>query len=182
MKNILSRSISIIAFGTFFAALHTLNPAFAEISQAQMNASNVQKDGEFAAQLLSTNNEELFRKTWNDATNTNPPNLIISKTAKAGDTISAVVLFDGCRVNATNMCDVTAEFVVDEAGGKRSPVLKAPIWKMQAMPKGFSQLGVGSLKITFDDKDVLGNYTINAVIKDNVAGSTLKLSTVINLK
>lgn len=61
------------------------------------DAESMRSAGDFGVQILLTSDERLFRQTW-DSSRT-PPKLRTTKSVRLGESISALIVFHGCKPN-----------------------------------------------------------------------------------
>lgn len=109
-------------------------------------------------------------------TTTGTPKLSSTETVKAGESISAVLVFSGCAAGPGNVCKVLAEFHLLSPDGGKMPAGHGPV-RSGAPPKaGVLMLGDASVTIGFDRGDAPGTYTLMANVTDQVARRSLQLS------
>lgn len=128
---------------------------------------------DFGVQIVLTADEGQFRQTWNSSKT--PPKLITTNTVRLGAQVSAMLIFHGCAPNAGGVCDVVAEFILEDTKGEQTPAGGGPVWSGKPMQQPLLQLGQASMTIGFDNTDPVGDYKIIANIKDNVSGRSLSI-------
>ena len=136
-------------------------------SESKQSAEN------FGAQLLITKDGNLFRQTWH--TSRTPPKRATTDSTRAGEEVSALIIFHDCAPNAEGDCDVVADFTVEEPDGKINPAGGGPVWSEKPMRPSVMQLGRASVTLDFGSTDAIGDYKITAKVKDNVSGRSLSV-------
>ena len=132
----------------------------------------------FGASLLVTDSPEEFIESWNQpASPEYQPKISTTNRAHRGDTVEAVVLFQGCRADGAGFCDATTDFVILRPDGSEYGALPdGELWQgKQAPPQGVLLLGVVSLVFIVEAEDPLGEYTIQAKVCDSVGEVCLDL-------
>ena len=135
---------------------------------------SMRSSGDFGAQLILTGNAEGFRKAWNATTGT--PTLPSSSTVRLGQSISAVIVFGGCKAGVTNKCQVSVDFALLAPDGTKTPVGNGPVWSKEAPKPRILMLGDASVTVGFEKNDPPGIYTLIAKVKDRVANQNLQLT------
>jgi hypothetical protein len=88
--------------------------------------------------------------------------------------VSAVLIFFGCAPNATGVCDLVSEFVVEAPDGSKTPGGCGSVWADKPKPQRLL-LGQASLTMDFGPTDALGDYKITADIQDKVSGRMISV-------
>lgn len=135
--------------------------------------------GDFGASLVITPDEKKFQREWD--TQPEPPSLRTTDTVRVGQSVSAMVLFHGCRADQAGHCNVVARYFLLRPGGQREAAGDGPVWTQAPLPEGRIQLGQSNLTMAFDGNDAPGEYTLIAEVEDKVAGYTLKLAQTLHL-
>lgn len=137
------------------------------------DTESMRSAGDFGVQMILTANERQFRQTWNSAKT--PPQLTTTNTARLDTSVSALLIFHGCVPNGAGVCDVVAEFIVEDPNGKRMPAGGGPLWSGKPIQKKVLQLGQAGMTIGLDNTDPVGDYKITATVKDKVSGQALSV-------
>lgn len=138
------------------------------------DTESMRSDGDFGVQIVLTPDDNKFRQTWNSTKNT--PKLSSTNSVRLGSSVAAMLIFHGCAPNATGVCDVVSEFILQSPDGAKTSAGAGPVWSSAPLQGGLLQLGLASIKVGFDNKDPAGNYKIIANVKDKISGRTLSLS------
>lgn len=136
------------------------------------DSENIKSKAGFGAQLWIV--EESFFEEWNQPT---PPRISVLDTAKKNETLHVIMLLinPGKTTDATT--DVTADLKVTAPDGsvygefKDVPVLQGP----NDSPLNSIQLSENNMAFMIEDSDLLGLYTVEAVVKDRIKGVHLPL-------
>lgn len=137
------------------------------------DTESMRSAGDFGVQIVLTADEGQFRQTWNSSKT--PPKLSTTNTVRLGASVSALLIFHGCSQNVAGVCDVIAEFVLEDTDGKRMPAGGGPVWSGKPMQQRLLQLGQASMTVGFDKTDPVGDYKITANVKDKVSGRALSV-------
>jgi hypothetical protein len=137
------------------------------------DTESMRSAGDFGVQIVLTADEAQFRQTWNSSKT--PPKLSATNTVRLGASVSAMLIFHGCSPNASGVCDVVSEFILEAPDGSKTPAGGGPVWTGKPMQPRLLQLGQASMTVGFDKTDPVGDYTIAATIKDKVAGRVLSV-------
>jgi hypothetical protein len=135
--------------------------------------------GNFGASLLITPDEKEFQREWDKQPG--PPSLRTTDKARIGQSVSAMLLFHGCRADKAGHCNVTARFFVVRPDGQRDAAGDGLVWTQAPLPEGRIQLSQSNLSMAFDASDAPGEYTLIAEVDDKIAGTTLKLAQTLQL-
>ncbi len=134
------------------------------------------KDG-FGAQLWVINDDSFIEK-WNKP---EPPTVPVARTAKRNKPVFIIFFFINAGMDEKSQTDVFADVTITGPDGKVIGVFKdIELWQgRNETPENNIQLGVNQLDLTIEDTDLLGPYTIEAVVKDRVQNIQLNLKTVL---
>lgn len=166
MKWCLTLLAALVPFAAYSAWIDATGKALPD-SESRRSA------GDFGVQIVLAADEDQFRQTWNSSRT--PPTLNTTNTVRIGASVSALLVFHGCSPNAAGVCDVLAEFVLEDTHGKRMPAGGGPVWSDKPLPQRLLQLGQASMTVGFDKTDPVGNYKITATVKDRVSGRALSV-------
>ena len=137
------------------------------------DTESMRSAGDFGVHIVLTADEDQFRQTWNSSKT--PQKLSTTNTVRLGASVSALLLFHGCSPNADGLCDVVAEFILENPNGEKTPAGGGPVWSGKPMQPRLFQLGQASLTVGFDITEPVGDYKITANIKDKVSGRALSV-------
>jgi len=134
--------------------------------------------------LLLTAKPDEFFEQWNKPSSpTYKPNITTVSDARRGDTVVAVVLFIGCAPAKSGSCDTEVDYrVLNPSGGVYGEQKSAELWKRAAPPEGSMQAGVGYLGMRIEPQDPLGQYVLEAVVRDKVAKVTVSLKQTLDVR
>lgn len=127
--------------------------------------------GNFGVQVVLTPDDKQFRQTWVSTKGT--PKLSSTNSVHLGSSVGAVIIFHGCSPNATGVCDVVSEFILENPDGTKTPVGGGPVWSGSPLQAGLLQLGQASMAVGFDNNDPVGDYKVIAKVKDKISGHML---------
>jgi hypothetical protein len=164
----------------FFIALIS-NVSFAQQWQTKEGKpvpdSDAQKSGKyFGAQLVLTNKDEALYAAWNIPTE--GVHIDTSSTVKRNESISAFIVFGGCKENAKGNCRLVVEFTVTQPDAKLYSQTTSPmeVWyEKKKPPQKALELSVDYLKIVFEEGEQVGNYEIVAKVSDLNANESITL-------
>ena len=133
--------------------------------------------GKFGAMLLLTAKPDEFFEQWNKPPSPSyKPKIETLSEARRGDTVVAVVLFIGCAQDKSGNCDTEVDYrVLKPDGSLYGEQADAELWKRQPPPEGSIQAGLGYLAFRIEPDDPLGQYTLEALVRDKVAKVKLVL-------
>lgn len=97
--------------------------------------------------------------------------------ARIGQTLSAPLLFTGCKPGVTQTCTVSAVFRVRPPKGQVVETGRVYVWGGAAPAASSIQLADNPFGFTLDPTDPLGTYRVEADITDHNANLTVKVST-----
>jgi len=135
--------------------------------------------------LLITNDPDGFFEQWNRPQSPGyKPNMSTVSEAKRGDTVMAIILFSGCGADKTGNCNSQVDFkVYNPDGSLYSEYNNGELWSNKpAIPQGSMQVSVINLGFKIELDDQLGEYRIEAVVRDLNAKKRLKLKQTIRIK
>jgi hypothetical protein len=138
--------------------------------------SDSKKSGKsFGAQLVLTNKDKALYTAWNLPSE--GIYIDTSSTVKRHQSISAFIVFDGCKESVKGNCRLVVEFTVIQPDGKlysQTPPME--VWhEKKKPPQKALELSVDYLKIVFEDGEQVGNYAIIAKVSDLNAHESISL-------
>lgn len=136
----------------------------------------------FGASLVFTNNPERFFAEW-DTPSDHAPRLHIISAARRGTTATGLIIFSGCKADQQGNCDANVSFNVFRPDGAIYASLpNAELWKdKSSLAQGALQIGVAYLVFRIEHDDALGDYLVEAIVRDKVAEIELLLTQVIHV-
>jgi len=107
-----------------------------------------------------------------------PFTVVPVQVAERGQSMSAVLLFGGCKPNAVGDCDVEVDIVAHAPDGSVYGQMQgAELWVRKPAPlPGNSQLGVSYMAIVIEPQDAAGTYRVTAVARDRNARTEARSS------
>ncbi|HEM45492.1 MAG TPA: hypothetical protein ENO23_00435 [Alphaproteobacteria bacterium] len=128
-------------------------------------------DGPFGAMLLITDEWLAFEEAWDHPPSSDyRPHISTTETAARGDTVSIVILFQGCQANPSGACQALADFrIVKPDGSVYADHPGAPLWSETPPRPGHLQLGAAQLHFEIEPNDPIGRYAIEVRARDMVA-------------
>jgi hypothetical protein len=137
---------------------------------ADQPANAQEKTGLTIDLIVTAQGRELF-DSW-DNPNGKPFEIVPAKMAPRGKFLSAVVLFTGCKADASGNCNVEIDIVAYDPVGKTYGDMKgAELWQHRpAPPPGHTQLGVAYMGLEIEPQDTAGTYRVEALARDLNAG------------
>lgn len=136
--------------------------------------------GTFGAQTVLFADEKQLEQEWK--ARPLPTKLTKIDTAKRNSTVITGVFFFGCEPNKEGRCDVVAQFTLELPDGSTLPAADGAVWSAPPPPRDVAQLSPLRMKVTLDDKDPYGEYTIHTKVKDRVSGKLATLKSTFKLK
>jgi len=131
--------------------------------------------GAFGAQLIFTVNDQALFKKW--ATPSETVDVDTVESVSINQPISAFVIFNGCKPDATNLCKVSMRFRVVQPDGKvysETPAME--VWHGKPAPPGRSlELSVQYLKVIVEPHELRGRYTVQTQVRDDNTDTVLFL-------
>ena len=131
--------------------------------------------GDFGAQMIFVSDERELLSLWRT-----PSETVNVKTIDKVETsgfVNAFIVFGGCKPDISGNCSVTMRFRVLQPDGKvyaETPAME--VWKEKPVPPGKSiELSVDYLKIRIEPNDQIGQYTVQAQVKDENASIVMQL-------
>jgi hypothetical protein len=137
------------------------------------DTESMRSTGDFGVQVVLTADEGQLRQTWSSSKT--PPKLNTTDIVGLGGSVSALLIFHGCSPNASGVCNVISEFILEGPDGSKTPGGSGPVWSEKPMPQRVLQLGLSSMTVGFNESDPIGDYKIKANVKDKVSGRTLSV-------
>ena len=139
------------------------------------NSDNQKSGGSFGAQLILTNDHSELTKKWNVPSE--GVNIDTSNTVRRNESISAFIVFTGCRETENGDCQLVVEYTVLQPDGKLySQTPKMEVWYNKPKPdNGSLQLSVDYLKVIFEAGEQVGRYNLSAEVTDLISGEVLAL-------
>lgn len=138
----------------------------------------------FQAMLVVTNKPDAFFEAWNKSPSPDyKPEILTTSEARRGDTAVAVVFFTKCLADQSGNCNSEVDFKLLRPDGsvyaeyKGAELLKG----RSGLPEGALQLGVANLRFRVEFDDPLGDYRIEAVVRDKFAGIEVPLVQVLKV-
>ena len=127
---------------------------------------NIKSSKNFIAQLILTSNEDDLLKKWQTPSET--VNVNTSETVERNKPISAFIVFGGCKTDSKGSCNLVGKFKVYQPDGKVYANLnESEVWSGKPVPPNRQiELSVAYLKITIENGEQLGKYTVESVVTD----------------
>ena len=142
------------------------------------DASYRKSNGDLVAQLIFVEDEQDLFRTWSKLSESVDVKDIDS--IEINSPINALIVFGGCKPDAQGNCSVVMRFQVIGPDGKvysETPAME--VWHAKKPPPNRSlQLSVDYLKVIVEPHEQLGKYVVNAEVKDNNSGSTVRVQKV----
>ncbi|MFC4519069.1 hypothetical protein [Cupriavidus pinatubonensis] len=130
--------------------------------------------GEFGVYLAVTADPKAFVDAWGRP---GKPNLRSAKTVKRGSSVSAVLLFSGCKANSDGRCQVDVKYRLISPDGSSQDVGTYPVTRRAAPKPRIIELGDAIAQFDFERTDAPGTYRIVAIVTDQYGKRTLEVST-----
>jgi hypothetical protein len=136
------------------------------------DTENVKSKNGFGAQVWLTPNDIVDE--WNKP---EAPKIIITKRAKRNTPVYITILFASPSVNEKGLSDISGDILIRQPDGKVYADLKnVDIWENRAAPpKGNIQLAEKTVAIVIENKDLLGTYSIDVLVRDDLKQVTIPL-------
>jgi hypothetical protein len=98
------------------------------------------------------------------------------KVAPRGKFLSALVLFKGCKADASGNCNADVDIIAYDPSGKVYGTLPGvELWQKKPAPDpGFTQLSRSYMGLVIEPKDPIGTYRVTAVARDRIAKTEAK--------
>ena len=130
------------------------------------------KDG-FGAQLWLISNPDLFEK-WDTP---ELPKLNPVRRVKRNNLFYAVIIFAGPGINKEDKCDVVWDIKITKPDGSIYADIKdLEAWRNgPSFPENEVQLATQHIGIVIEEKDPLGEYTVDTIVRDNIKKVSLFL-------
>lgn len=141
-----------------------------------IDTPSTRERGEFGAMLLLSTEPDRFMQTWQRPEE--EISLHSADTVKRGVPIVAFVLFRGCTADKHGMCNGSVDFrVLRPDGSDYVSFENRDLWRGKpALPDGAVQVSAEHVGVVIEPEDPLGQYEVQVVVRDNVAGVSLRLS------
>jgi hypothetical protein len=132
-----------------------------------------QAKNDFAAILLATRDLDALFAEW---AKPETPHIDTTREIVRGERVFGALVLAGCRAAADGNCNVTVTFsMVAPGGAPYGEEHKAIAWSHPPAPGRNFLLSEASLGFSLDPPDRLGRYLLRAQVKDEVAGTELRL-------
>lgn len=133
----------------------------------------------FGVMLVLTADEVVFTRTWNSSAQR--PFLQTTKRVQRGKSVSAMLLFSGCRPNSAGTCNVSVTYRLAGPDGTVQDVGPYNVWQRAAPKPGIVQLGDAHLTLGLANNDPIGKYVVSATITDRNSGASIAVSTTLTV-
>jgi hypothetical protein len=131
----------------------------------------------FTAAIVTTDNVRAFARGLDEGR----PQAGVTRTATRGRELTAIILLQNCRAAADGKCNVSGRFTYLLPGGASyGSVDVNDLWQNPAHGDGRVVLAVGP-DLVIDPPDPMGEWTLQAEIRDNVRGTTVTVRTPITV-
>ncbi len=116
--------------------------------------------------VVTESGDQLF-DTW-DRGGGKPFSIEPVKLATRGKFLSAVVVFKGCKPDASGNCNAVMDIVAYDPAGKIYGELRmVELWQRKPAPDlGYTQLSRSYMGIVIEPKDMPGTYRITVMARD----------------
>lgn len=116
--------------------------------------------------IVTAEGRELF-DSWENPDG-KPFAIVPVKVAPRGEFLSAVVLFRGCKADASGKCNVELDIVAYDPTGKiYGEIRSGELWQHRPAPApGHTQLGVSYMGLQIEPQDPAGAYRVEARARD----------------
>lgn len=141
--------------------------------------------GDFGAMLLITNDPDGFFEQWNKPPSPDyKPSMSTVTEAERGDVVMGIILFSGCGADQAGNCNSQVDFKVYKPDGSiYSEHSNGELWSNKpAIPQGSLQVSVSNLGFKVELDDQLGEYRIEAVVRDMNSKNRLELVQTIRIE
>jgi hypothetical protein len=148
---------------------------WAENGRPAPDSDNVKSKGGFGAQLWIVNDESFFDNWKKPET----PHVPVTKRAERDKPVFIIIFFINPGLDGNSGADVVADVTITAPNGAVYGDFKdVKIWQGRyRTPANDIQLGMAHLGLTIEDTDLLGQYKIEAVVKDRIKNVNLSLKT-----
>ena len=133
----------------------------------------------FGVMLVLTAHEAAFTRAWNSSAQS--PVLQTTKQVQRGKSVSAMLLFSGCKPNPAGTCNVSVTYRFSGPDGAVQNVGPYNMWQRAAPKPGIVQLGDAQLKLGLANNDPVGKYGVSATITDRHSGASIAVSTTLTV-
>ena len=128
----------------------------------------------FGVMFVLTADEVAFARAWSGSVQR--PVLQTTTSVQRGKSVSAMLLFSGCKPNAAGACNVSVKYRVAATDGTVQNVGPYSLWQRVAPKPGIVELGDARLKIGTARNDPVGNCSISATLTDLNSGTSIDVS------
>ncbi|MFS8981439.1 hypothetical protein PO002_45045 [Cupriavidus necator] len=129
--------------------------------------------GEFGVHLVLTGDAKVFRETWNRP---GTPSLRTTKTVKRGESVSAILLFAGCKPGNDGRCHVDVKYRLISPDGSSQDFGSTPVSRRTAPKPGIMELGDTVVTLEFTREDPAERYLFVATVTDHNSNKTIEVS------
>jgi hypothetical protein len=165
-------SLSVIAIArTLGGLLLAAGSAYAQTS-AEAPSPVQARDGELRVIAFLTDDDAKVRSEWKASTSM--PQFQTVNTARAGDRISTVLVFEGCAAGALGKCDLAARFVLHTPDGQRIDAGSGPVWNVEPTADRL-MLGAARARVQVQANWPPGKFAFHVTVVDRIASRTLEL-------
>ncbi|MBF0480027.1 MAG: hypothetical protein HQL26_11150 [Candidatus Omnitrophica bacterium] len=140
-----------------------------------LNSTFAKTDGDFGAKLEFTDKPNELFEAWNK------PGLTVKGSfvdeIRRGQSLVALILFSNCAADIHGMANVTVRFkLFDPNGNLRQETGNVEVWINKPAPKYRDlEMSVQFLQLKIGKKDLVGFYSVQAVVVDKNSGKELDL-------
>jgi hypothetical protein len=151
-----------------------------EVFPLESDRSTTPIDGDFAADLVITDQHEAFVKQWSTLRERPDhwPRLHLAESTQRRRRVHAVIIFRGCAGSDDEFCSMTLDFLVRRPDGSEYGAAKGRIlWDGNEPPPDGRLFYVGGPYLEFipEEEDPLGDYEFIAIIRSPSAASEIVL-------
>jgi hypothetical protein len=133
----------------------------------------------FGVMLVLTADEVAFSRAWNSSMQR--PVLQTTNRVQRGKSVSAMLLFSGCKSNSEGTCNVSIAYRLVGPDGTVQNVGPYNVWQRTAPKPGVVQLGDAHLTLSLGNNDPIGKYVVSATITDRNSGASIAVSTTLTV-
>ncbi|WP_155836998.1 hypothetical protein [Paraburkholderia mimosarum] len=133
----------------------------------------------FGVMLVLTADEVAFMRAWNSSVQR--PVLQTTKRVQRGKSVSAMLLFSGCKPNSAGTCDVSVTYRIAGPDGTVQDAGPYNVWQRTVPKPGIVELGDAHLTLGLANNDPIGKYVVSATITDRNAGASIAVSTTLTV-
>jgi hypothetical protein len=151
------------------------NPSQNDVDFVTEKTTPKAKSGDFEALLVMTQDGDSMLAT--SVNGLQFTEIMESVSINIGEGIEALLLFQGCLVNSTGQCLVTADYVIEAPDGSTyQQALNTDVWK--ETPSSSSQWHLTNSRVGFllqEDADP-GLYKVSVTVTDRISNTQLSLT------